>query len=140
MLDLQFKVNPSARDIPYCSTVLNGIATRYHVDSYRTTLCVKAVQHGSALYVTPKAKHLVTEDSFLILNEGQVYALNFHGPGPTETLCPFFQPGFVEHVTYCLSVPTSKQLDELDTPSRSVGFYERLYPRDGRVGILLQQL
>ncbi len=140
MLDLRFKVNPPAQEISHCSTVLNGIATRYRVDSYRTTLCVKAVQCGSALYVTPKAKHLVTEDSFLILNEGQVYSLDFGGPGPTETLCPFFQPGFVEHVTYCLSAPTSKQLDELDAPGRSVGFYERLYPRDGRVGILLQQL
>ena len=140
MLDLYFKVNPPAREISHCSTVLNGIATHYRVDSYRTTLCVKAVQCGSALYVTPKAKHLVTEDSFLILNEGQVYSLDFRGPGPTETLCPFFQPGFVEHVTYCLSAPTSKQLDELDAPGRSVGFYERLYPRNGQVGILLQQL
>ena len=140
MLDFHFKVNPPAREISHCSTVLNGIATRYRVDSFRTTLCVKAVQGGSALYATPKAKHLVTEDSFLILNEGQVYSLDFSGPGPTETLCPFFQPGFVEHVTYCLSAPTSKQLDELDVPGRSVGFYERLYPRDGRVGILLQQL
>src|SRR6188768_3013923 len=119
MLDLRFKVNPPAREISHCSTVLNGIATRYRVDCYRTTLCVKAVQRGSALYVTPNAKHLVTEDSFLILNEGQVYALDFHGPGSTETLCPFFQPGFVEHVTYCLSEPTSKQLDELDAPGRS---------------------
>ena len=102
MLDLRFKVNPPAREISHCSTVLNGIATRYRVDSYRTTLCVKAVQRGSALYATPKAKHLVTEDSFLILNEGQVYSLDFSGPGPTETLCPFFQPGCVELVTYCL--------------------------------------
>ena len=46
----------------------------------------------------------------------------------TETLCPFFQPGLVEHVTYCLSTPTIKQLDELDTPGRSVPFCECLYP------------
>ena len=82
MLDFHFKVNPPAREISHCSTVLNGIATRYRVDSYRTTLCVKAVQCGSALYLTPKAKHLVTEDSILILNEGQVYSLDFRGPGP----------------------------------------------------------
>jgi AraC-like DNA-binding protein len=140
MHDLRFKLNAPAREISQCSTVLNGVAAQYRVDSYRTTLSVKAVQRGAALYVTPQGRHLVTEDSFLILNEGQEYSLEFQWPGLTETLCPFFQPGFLEHVSYCLSAPTSKQLDELDVSARSVHFCERLYPRAGPVGILLQQL
>jgi AraC family transcriptional regulator len=140
MLDLRFKLNPPARETPTCSAVLNGIATQYRVDSYRTTLAVKAVERGAALYVTPQARHLVTEDCFLILNEGQEYSLEFQWPVPTETLCPFFQPGFLEHVAYCFTTPASKQLDELDTQPRCMHFYERLYPRTGRVGHLLGQL
>jgi AraC family transcriptional regulator len=140
MLDLRFKLNPPAREIPACSAVLNGVATQYRVESYRTTLSVKAVERGAALYVTPQARHLVTDDCFLILNEGQEYSLEFQWPAPTETLCPFFQPGFLEHVSYCLTTPVSKQLEELGTSTRNAHFYERLYPRTGRVGLLLNQL
>lgn len=140
MLDYRFKLNPAAREIQCCSTVLNGIATRYHVDYYRTTLSLKAVERGAALYTTPHARHLVSEDCFLILNEGQEYSLDFKWPGITETLCPFFQPGFVEHVSHCLSAPTSKLLDDIYLPARGVGFHERLYPRSGRVGSLLKKI
>ena len=77
---------------------------------------------GAALYVTPHARHLVTEDCFLILNEGQEYTLEFQWPTLTETLCPFFQPGFLEHVSYCLTAPVSRQLKELDTPTHNTQF------------------
>ena len=140
MLDLRFKLNPRARELPTCSAVLHGIARQYHVDNYRTTLSVKAVARGAALYTTPQARHLVTEDSFLVLNEGQQYSLEFQWARPTETICPFFQPGFLEHVSYCLTAPVTKQLDEIDTLTRSTHFYERLYSRTGCVGLLLEQL
>jgi AraC-like DNA-binding protein len=140
MLDARFRLNPPAREISACSALLNGIATQYRVESYRTTLSIKAVERGAALYVTPQARHLVTEDRFLILNEGQEYSLEFQWPTPTETLCPFFQPGFLEHVLFCLTTPTSKQLDEPNASTRSTAFYERLYPRTGQVGVLLEQL
>ncbi len=120
--------------------MLHGIATRYNVENYRTTLSVKAVARGAALYTTPQARHLVTEDCFLILNEGQQYSLEFQWPSSTETICPFFQPGFLEHVSYCGSAPIEKQLDDLATPKRCMEFYEHLYPRTGEVGRLLDEL
>lgn len=140
MIDYCFKLNPRARELPACSAVLHGIARQYHVDNYRTTLSVKAVARGAALYTTPQARHLVTEDSFLVLNEGQQYSLEFQWPSPTETICPFFQPGFLEHVSYCSSAPVAKQLDDLETPKGSTGFFEHLYPRTGEVGRLLDEL
>src|SRR5262245_61536754 len=118
MTELRFKVNPRAQEIPSCSAVLHGIARQYHVANYRTTLSVKAVERGAAFYRTPQAVHLVTPDYFLILNAGQQYSLEFQWPAPTETLCPFFQPGFLEHVSYCLTAPLTKQLDEIDSPPR----------------------
>ncbi|HEX2474534.1 MAG TPA: helix-turn-helix transcriptional regulator [Lacipirellulaceae bacterium] len=140
MLDLRFKLNPRARELPACSAVLHGIAAQYNVDGYRTTLSVKAVARGAALYTTPQARHLVTKDCFLILNEGQQYSLEFQWPTATETICPFFQPGFLEHVSFCQSAPVAKQLDDLETPQRCTGFYEHLYPRTGEVGRLLDEL
>jgi hypothetical protein len=79
----EFRVNPPARQLGSCSSLLNGVATHYRVESYRTTLSLKAVQRGAALYITPSSRHLVTPDSFLILNCGQEYALDFQWPTPT---------------------------------------------------------
>jgi hypothetical protein len=52
MLDFRFQLNPPAHEIVACSTLLNGAAAQYRVDAYRTTLAVKAVQRGAALYIT----------------------------------------------------------------------------------------
>jgi AraC-like DNA-binding protein len=140
MLDFRFKLNPPAQEIAACSTLLNGAAAKYRVDAYRTTLAVKAVQRGAALYITRGARQLVTPGTFLILNEGQEYSLEFQWPSTTETICPFFQPGFVEHVAYCRRTPVHQQLDDLGSPNPSLEFCERLYVRTGRVGKVLDQL
>jgi AraC-like DNA-binding protein len=140
MLDFRFKLNPSANEIAACSTLLNGAASQYRVDAYRTTLAVKAVQRGAALYMTRGARQLVAPGTFLILNEGQEYSLEFQWPSTTETLCPFFQPGFVEHVAFCRRTPVHQQLDDLDPMKSSLEFCERLYVRTGRVGKHLDEL
>ena len=140
MATFEFSINPAARELGKCSAVLNGQASHYRVDRYRTTLSLKAVQRGAALYVTPRSRHLVTPDCFLILNRGQEYDLEFQWPATTETLCPFFQPGLVEHVAHCMTTSTERQLDDFETVPRSVSFCERLYPRTGRIGALLDEV
>lgn len=140
MSTFQFRLNPPFGELPRCSTLLNGVAQRYRVEQYSTTLSLKSVSRGAALYTTPQGRHLVTEDSFLILNHGQKYSLEFQGPSITETVCPFFQRGFVEHVADSLATPLSSQLDEIATGFPPTDFYERLYPKTGRVGFLLSRL
>jgi AraC-like DNA-binding protein len=140
MLDFHFKLNPTGREISTCSALLNGVAKQYRVDEYRTNLTIKAVQRGAALYVTRGRRQIITEDVFLILNEGQEYSMEFQWPSATETICPFFQPGFVEHVAYCSRTPVNKQLDEIDLAKYGLEFCERLYSRHGCVGKVLNQL
>src|SRR5436190_13591197 len=134
MSTFEFRLNPPSLQLGRCSALLNGVATHYRVDNHRTTLSVKAVQRGAALYVTSRSRHLVTPDYFLILNRGQEYALEFQWPTPTETLCPFFQPDFVEHVAYCMTTSARKQLDVIEGATLPVSFCERLLPRTGRAG------
>ena len=140
MSTFQFRLHPTAKDLAQCSTVLNGVAQRYTVQQYRTTLSLKSVTRGSALYETPQSRHLVTNDCFLILNHEQEYSLEFQGPVTTETLCPFFQPGFVDHVAASRGTPIARQLDEIHTDARALDFCERLYPRSGRLACLLDRL
>jgi AraC-like DNA-binding protein len=140
MLAFQVRFNPPFEELPHCSALLNGVAQRYRVQQHRTALSLKSVSRGAALYVTPQGRHLVTEDSFLILNQGQEYSLEFQGPSTTETLCPFFQRGFVEHVADCLVTAPSRQLDEIAPRSPVTDFYEQLYPKSGRIASLLRRL
>ncbi len=136
----QFRINPTFGELPHCSAVLNGIAQRYHVQQYRTTLSLKSIVHGAALYETRQGRHLVTEDSFLILNNGQEYSLEFRGPSTTETLALFFECGFVEHVADSVATPAQQQLDEIAPRFPTTDWYERLYPNSGQVRWLLHSL
>jgi hypothetical protein len=135
-----FRYNPRFVELPHCSALLNGMAQRYRVEQYRTTLSLKAVVRGAALYVTQQGRHLVTNETFLILNHGQEYSLEFRGPSTTETLAVFFQPGFVEHVADSARTPVERQLDEIPPRLLTTGWHERLYPRNGQVGSLLHRL
>ena len=126
MADFDFRLNPRGGELSGCCAVLNGRGTRYEVNDYRTTLSIKSVVRGQARYYTPQGEYLVTPESFLILNDGQRYSLEFEGRGRihTETLCPFFPPEFVG------------QAMGVASPD----FCERLYPKTGAVGRTLADL
>jgi AraC-like DNA-binding protein len=115
-MTFRFAVNPRWPDLPHCSALLHGFPRDYSVADYRTTLSIKSVRRGSAWYETPDGRYLVTPDTFLVLNEGQHYAMEVDADAHTETFCPFFQPGFV----------------------RAGEFPERLYPMRGRIAAALR--
>jgi AraC family transcriptional regulator len=135
MADFRFRLNPRGRELPDCSAVLNGHGTHYEVNDYRTTLSLKSVVRGAARYHTPQGHYLLTPDSFLILNDGQRYSLEFEGHGgvQTETLCPFFQRGFLEQAA-------AGDLDDIDQAAPALDFCERLYPKTGNVARVLADL
>jgi len=133
MADFRFRMNPRAGELPHCSAVLNGRGTRYEVNDYRTTLSLKSVVRGAARYHTPQGHYLLTPDTFLILNDGQRYSLEFDGHGrvPTETLCPFFQRGFLEQAAACAAALPELHLDDIDRATPALEFCERLYSKSG---------
>jgi len=108
--DYRFAINPRWADLARCSALVHSSRSGdYRVSNYRTTLSIKWVRRGEAWYETPQGRYRVAPDTFLILNEGQQYSMEVDAASNTETLCPFFQPGFVKGE-----------------------FYERLYPMPGR--------
>ena len=119
--------------------MLNGRGTRYEVNDYRTTLSLKSVVRGAARYHTPQGHYLLTPDSFLILNDGQRYSLEFEGHGgiQTETLCPFFQRGFLEQAAANV---LDDDLDDIDRAAPALDFCERIYPKTGAVARALADL
>ena len=139
MADFRFRLNPRAGELPNCSAVLNGRGTLYEVNDYRTTLSLKSVVRGAARYHTPQGHYLLTPDAFLILNDGQRYSLEFEGHGriQTETLCPFFQSGFLERAVACAGARPDP--DNLDPAVPALDFCERLYPKTGPVARALAE-
>jgi AraC-like DNA-binding protein len=129
----RFELNPSGSDLSRCNAVLNGIvrARRYTVSDFETTLSVKSVTRGSALYRTRQGRFRVEADTFLILNQGQEYSLDIEAGSDTETVCPFFQPGFLGHVARSLDCEPARQLDDPAGAGPDPGFFERLYPKAG---------
>jgi AraC-like DNA-binding protein len=140
MADFRFLLNPRSGDLPHCSAVLNGHGRRYEVNDYRTTLSLKSVVRGAARYHTPQGHYLLTADSFLILNDGQRYSLQFDSRAETETLCPFFQPGFLEQAIAGVSATDEHQLDDTELAAPALDFCERLYPKTGAVARALADL
>jgi AraC family transcriptional regulator len=142
MAEFRFRLNPRANELPHCSAVLNGHGTHYEVNDYRTTLSLKSVVRGAARYHTPQGHYLLTPDTFLILNDGQRYSLEFEGRGQlrTETLCPFFQSGFLEQATAYARARPERRLDDLDAATPPLDFCERLYSKTGPVALALTNL
>jgi AraC-like DNA-binding protein len=138
----RFQINPPWTDLPRCNAVLNGKigARAYTVDRYRTTLCVKSVTRGSAVYRTRQGRYLIEDGCFLVLNDGQEYSLEIAAGSFTETLCPFFQPGFLGHVARILESDPARELDDPEPAGDDPGFYERLYPDEGPVAARLRAL
>lgn len=132
-MPFRFCVNPAGRELPDCSAVLNGrVGSRaYIVAHHRTTLSIKSVTRGHAFYCTASGRYRVDADCFLLLNHGQEYALEIPAGSNTETLCPFFQPGLLEHVAGSVDVPPERLLDDIGLRCQPVDFCERLYPKRG---------
>src|ERR1700691_643142 len=136
MADFRFRLNPRAGELPHCSAVLNGRGTTYEVNDYRTTLSLKSVVRRAGRLHSAQGHYLLTPDAFLILNDGHRYSLEFEvdAGGRTETLCRFFQTGFLEQAV------ARPALENLDSAVPALDFCERLYPKTGAVGRALADL
>jgi AraC family transcriptional regulator len=142
MLDFSFRLKPRAGELTRCSTVLNGVVGRrdYHVERFRTTLSLKSVVRGEAWYRNPGCRYRLDSSVFLILNEDQEYWLDIAAGSGTETLCPFWQPGLVEHVAATMTTPEDRHLDELAPQGEPIDFCERLYAKSGLIAAGLGRL
>ena len=142
MSEFRFCVNPSGRELAQCSAVLNGrIGKRdYIVNDYRTTLSIKSVSRGYAIYRTRAGRFRVDADNLLVLNHGQEYSLEIPAGTQTETLCPFFQPGLIEHVAGSRQKTSQQQLDDIDAAAGSIEFCERLYLKEGGLAACLSAI
>jgi AraC-like DNA-binding protein len=110
--------------------------SHHHVANFAGPLSVKSVVRGEAEWRTSEGRFVVDGGSLLLLNRGQRYSITVEpGRGPVETLCVFFQNGYVESAWQ----PAAAALDH-DVPPTAPGFYERLHRKQGSTAVLLSRL
>lgn len=134
--------NPPWHELPRLSAVVaSGRAGDYHVDDYATTFSLKSVARGRADYRTVRSCYLLEPDRFVLLNHGQRYGMDIDARDRTETLCLFFEPGFLEDVARARRTPAARLLDgEGGAGGPSFGVIERLHLKTGALAVELAAL
>jgi AraC family transcriptional regulator len=120
----------SAKETPKDCWILHERERHHHWKGVGQ-LSIKSFFGGCAHYQVGSGRYAIDETSYLLLNDGQVYAIDIESRQPVESFCLFFTPGFVEDVLRNFSCKTRALLDEpeLDrTPP--VRFFEKNYAHD----------
>src|SRR6266498_498537 len=92
---------------------------------------IKTFFNGHALYSVGRGFHAVDSSRYLVLNDGQSYAISIDSKTPVESFCIFFEHGFVEETVRCVHERAERLLDEPEAGRQSrVEFVERTYPHD----------
>jgi len=119
---------PPAAPLGQSNAVLHAIARR-HAWSGVGPLSIKTFSGGTARYTTGAGGQYAVDDrSYLLLNQGQPYAIDIESDTPVESFCVFFAPGFAAGVLHSLRGGARLLLD---TPAPSFGapveFFDRTY-------------
>ena len=92
-------------------------------------LSIKCAFGGSERYDVDGRRHVVTESTFLILNDGSRYSSRIEAEADVEALCIFFRPGFALEALTAMTTSTRLLADDpgilLDAPPT---FIEQCYP------------
>jgi AraC-like DNA-binding protein len=137
----RFTINPPWPQLPHVNAVLHGRGRSYHVESYRTTLSLKSVLQGEAVWRTRRGRFRLDASALVVLNDGQEYALDFTPGLTTETLCLFFAPGFLESVQPGALRASRVLLDDpLGGAEAAIEIVERMHGKDGAMAAALAQV
>ena len=120
--------------------VVSGSAQRADYGMFRQTLSIKCVAHGQENYFVDRRRVTVSDDTFLVLNEGRVYASSLSSnPTPAYSFSIFFRPGLGEEVAAAMgrSLDATLELD-LHSCSAAVEFDESLRHHDSRITPVLR--
>ena len=104
-------VNPPSSLLGCTNAVLAGTARHYHVPEFEGPLSIKSVTSGSAVWEIPGRAFTIHENTCLLLNNRQHYAMTIESARPTSTWCFFFARDFVEDVFRTRTVPVQALLD-----------------------------
>ena len=120
--------------------ILTGPGSRdTPVVTFAGPLSVKSALAGQIDWRTPERRFCVSPDTFVLLNDGQEYALSTEAEGECRTFCAFFEKGFVEQAVRDFLDSHDSLLAAPDRETR-FGFFEQLTPLSTASGQALARL
>lgn len=78
--------------------IISGMSRRAEYGLFRQMLSVKCVAYGEETYFVDRRRVTVSDDTFLVLNEGRVYASSLNNATDVYSFSIFFRPGFAQEV------------------------------------------
>lgn len=122
------------------NAIVSGASTYAEFSPFRQTLSIKSARGGTEQYLVGGRRVAVDDDSWLVLNDGQVYSSVLAGERPVYSFCVFFRPRLAAEMYATLRTSPARALDGDDVPLRQLEFGEQLRPRDDRVIPALERL
>lgn len=121
--------------------IVSGKSRHAEYARFRQTLSIKAVFNGSEHYYLDRRRLCVTDETYLILNEGREYASLLASPQEATSFCLFFRPGMANEVAASARLDTAQALDAgHDIERRPVEFVEHLRRHDRAVFPVLRYI
>ncbi|MWC27659.1 helix-turn-helix domain-containing protein [Paenibacillus sp. MMS18-CY102] len=91
-------------------------------------LSIKTFRNGRAFYHVGYGNYAVEEGRYLLLNDGQEYAITIDSETPVESFCIFFPEGMAEEAYYSMVASHEHLLDNPVAPmGPSIAFVEKTY-------------
>jgi len=118
--------------------IINCTSSNIDYPEHWTPLSIKCAFGGKECYHFPNNAFAVSQENFLILNEGAMYRSSIHSENPTESYSLNFTK---DNINQLLSSITSTAALQLDDPfllrEESFRFVEKLYPHNNYLSSFL---
>jgi AraC family transcriptional regulator len=92
--------------------VVSGTSRHAEYETFRQTLSIKCVARGTESYYVDRREIMVSDDTFLVLNEGREYSSVLDAPDDTYSFAIFFRPGLAREVAGDLARSPGQALDD----------------------------
>ena len=99
--------------------VVSGTARRVEYRLFRQMLSLKCVARGTETYFVDRRRVTVSDDTFLVLNEGRIYGSVLEAPTEAYSFSIFFRPGFAQEIAADLAAIA--RADARSTTARARG-------------------
>jgi AraC-like DNA-binding protein len=109
------------------NVMLHARARRHQVDDFAGPLSIKTVVRGEVSWRVKGQDLPVDAASFLVLADGEPYAMDLDAPKPVETACAFFRRGLVEEMASDLTTPLGASLENPGRGGSSLPWISRLH-------------
>ena len=119
--------------------VVSGRTRRAEYRDFCQTLSLKCVARGTEIYFLDRRRIAVSDDTWLVLNEGRTYGSVLDAPNEAYSFSIFFRPGFAQEVAGELRRGLDQVLDDgaVCAPA-PVEFAETLRAHDSRITPVLR--